>query len=63
MPSTAAETPRHAPQPAQDEPVETVWGEGRQKGELDAGGRCPDCGLNYAANAGVYHCFACSEDW
>lgn len=34
----------------------------REKGELDGYGRCPDCGLNYSANVGVYHCFACSED-
>lgn len=33
----------------------------RERGELDGFGRCPDCGLNYSANVGVYHCFSCSE--
>ena len=34
----------------------------RQIGDLDGNGICPDCGRNYSANVGVYHCFACSED-
>lgn len=33
----------------------------RQRGELDGYGRCPDCGLDYSANVGVYHCFGCSK--
>lgn len=34
----------------------------REPGELDAYGRCPDCGLNWVHNTGVYFCERCSED-
>lgn len=34
----------------------------REVGELDGNGCCPDCGLDFSANVGVYHCLACSED-